>query len=81
MMPSPNNGGMNTAGNDGTSEKGRLMIQAYAIVNDLGVMFRDHQLLVFPKKADAEKVRARLNIDEDGEFDGRVERVSIERLP
>lgn len=56
-----------------------MAIRAYAIVNDLGVMFRSQQLLIFPKRADAERVRAELNISADGEFDGRVERVDIER--
>lgn len=56
-----------------------MAIRAFAIVNDLGVMFRDRQLLVFPRRSDAERVRAELNIVDDGEFDGRIERVAIER--
>lgn len=54
-----------------------MAIRAYAIVNDLGVIFRDQQLLIFPKKTQADRVRAEINISEDGDFDGRVERVFI----
>ncbi len=53
-------------------------IRAYAIVNDMGVLFRDRQLLVYPRRADADRARALINLAEDGEFDGRVVRVSID---
>lgn len=55
-------------------------IRAYAIANDMGVMFRDHQLLIFPRRANAKRVLEKINYDEDGEFDGRIERVVIERV-
>ena len=58
-----------------------MSIRAYAIVNDMGVLFRERQLLVFPRKAEAEKARAVININEDGEFDGRVERIVISLPP
>jgi hypothetical protein len=56
-----------------------MSIRAYAIANDLGIMFLDRQLLVFPLKRDAERKRAELYGRDDFDGDCRIERIAIDR--
>jgi hypothetical protein len=56
-----------------------MSIKAFAICDDMGVHYAEGQLLVFAKRVDAERVRKDINIEQDGEYKGRVEAVFIER--